>query len=145
MIRWYLGNPELAPLLERGAEARARCIRSALRGGAVSVASGARTVTRVWRRVAAIVVRRVAAWRRRRRTAAALQRLDNRTLRDIGVDRSEIHSLAHEQSAPEPGRAPERLLVAATDDRPANDNRRRVVRRGRRAYGRGPGRTAVAG
>ncbi len=145
MIRWYLSNPEMAPLLEKGAEARARCIRAALRGGARGIATGTRAAATACRRVVATVVRRIAAWRRRRRTAAALQRLDDRTLRDIGVDRSEILSLAREQSAPEPGRVPERRLVAGTDDWPANENRRRVVSRGQPAYWSGYGRRAAAG
>ena len=49
-----------------------------------------------------------AAWRRRcqqHETRRALERLDSRALRDIGIDASEILSVAHEASgAAEPQR-----------------------------------------
>lgn len=50
----------------------------------------------------------VAAWKRRRHlneTRRALERLDSRALRDIGIDASEILSVAYEASgAAEPQR-----------------------------------------
>jgi uncharacterized protein YjiS (DUF1127 family) len=40
------------------------------------------------------VLRRFLAWRQRRATRIVLSALDDRTLRDIGVERNDIHAIA---------------------------------------------------
>ena len=46
------------------------------------------------------VMRRFLAWRQRRATRIILSALDDRTLRDIGVDRSEIDAIARSMDIP---------------------------------------------
>jgi uncharacterized protein YjiS (DUF1127 family) len=61
----------------------------------------ARSIAAALRRVAAVAARMRAQWQRRRKARAtylALSRLDSRTLRDLGFDRSEIQSVAAEIS-----------------------------------------------
>ena len=48
-----------------------------------------------WWRAAGDIVEALRAYRRKRRTFHALMNLDNRTLKDIGLDRSEIMSISY--------------------------------------------------
>ena len=89
MYHWILSHPDLAPHLNQARDSRAealsagsyqaiKAVGSALDGliaGATRLAKGYR------------------AWRNRRAAITGLRRLDNRLLRDIGIDRSEIVSV----------------------------------------------------
>ncbi len=48
-----------------------------------------------WRTAASDIVETIWAHRRKRQTYSALMNLDNRTLKDIGLDRSEIMSISY--------------------------------------------------
>ena len=145
MQRWYLSNPEFTELLDRAAEARSRYIRGVLRQGAKGIARSARAAAAVGWRAARGAVRAIVAWQRMRRSVAALDRLDDHMLRDIGIDRSEIQSLARERLAPAPGLADERLPAAPRGSAPTNDNRRRTIAWRKPVHGYGLASAAMKG
>ena len=119
MNRWYLSNPEYADLLDRGAEARARYVGDLLRRGAHGLARTAGAALTATRRTAVRLVRAYAKWQQMRRSIAALERLDDHMLRDIGIDRSEIQSLINERLAPKVGRTIERRQATRSPVRAA--------------------------
>ena len=82
-----------------------RALRRAARGG-VAVAEGAVATAGQWWRAFAL-------WRERRAAMRELHALDDRTLRDIGVNRSEIESAVY-------GRDATRLRDATIADRPCH-------------------------
>ena len=112
MNRWYLSNPEYATLLDRAAQERALYVGGLLRSGADGLAKTAGAAWVALRRNAVRLVRAYAKWQHMRRSIAALERLDDHMLRDIGIDRSEIQSLINERLAPTVGRAIERRQAA---------------------------------
>ena len=120
MNRWYLSNPEYATLLDRAARERALYVGEMLRGGAQGLAQAVGSVLTAVRRNAVRLVRAYAKWQHMRRSIAALERLDDHMLRDIGIDRSEIQSLINERLAPTVGRAIERRQAARSHARGAS-------------------------
>jgi len=60
---------------------------------------------------------RIRHWHARRRTIAELTALDDRTLRDIGLHRGEIHRLVDGLLAPERTATARRNTIAATSRR----------------------------
>ncbi len=103
------GNKELA--IARGRALRAQ----AFRGAAVTVAGA---LKRVGTGVARLFAPIIASYRRAA-TASALNRLDNRTLADIGLDRASIPMLADQavaQAAAPKAPATPRVLEAANDE-----------------------------
>ena len=130
-------TPEQLDQLKRAAEHAAREHRTrALRGLATAVlaslrsaASGARGITRALGHRAATVARAgwsgYTAWRERRAAVKELAALDDRTLRDLGLSRSEIEYVVGRRDAARscerqaPARQGAARAGTATNRRPA--------------------------
>lgn len=80
---WLIANPELSDHLRRANEARAAAFYAAFKAVSEAVATPIRHLAERLRRA-----------RRTRETYHALAGLSDRTLRDIGLSRSEIHSIS---------------------------------------------------
>jgi len=81
---WLFANPELSDHLRRANEARAAAFYAAFKAVAEVVATPVRYLAERLRRA-----------RRARQAYHALDGLSDRTLRDIGLSRSEIRSIAY--------------------------------------------------
>ena len=103
MYLWLLSNPEITHELVVGrgqrAEAMSRAAYGAITGIDDLVARAAGTALAGLRAVSAALGRR----RRRRRAIAELGVLNDRMLKDIGIDRSEIASAVSESMQAEAG------------------------------------------
>ncbi|MDH3230892.1 MAG: DUF1127 domain-containing protein [Alphaproteobacteria bacterium] len=103
-------------------------VRSISRAGGIEVPGDVRIVERPASRPS--VLRRLASaferWNTRRSTYMTLQQLDDRLLKDIGLDRGQLHGVADEI-----GRrvaANDNALPLALSDLAANDNDRPAAR-----------------
>jgi uncharacterized protein YjiS (DUF1127 family) len=81
---WLNANPDLSDHLRRANEARAAAYYAAFKAVAEAVAKPIRHLAERLRRA-----------RRARQTYHALAGLSDHNLRDIGLSRSEVHSIAH--------------------------------------------------
>lgn len=96
MVHWYLINPDYAAHADRAhrdrADAMSRAAYFVVVGFEAAVVSLGRGL---WRGLRA-VVGAYAGWRSRRLTIQALSRLDDRMLRDVGIDPGSIEAVAAE-------------------------------------------------
>jgi uncharacterized protein YjiS (DUF1127 family) len=83
--------------------------REALRRAVGAIVTSARTVARALRQTAGRWSIAYARWRERRAAVTELAGLDDRTLKDLGLHRSEIESVIYGREAPE-GKFAARLL-----------------------------------
>ena len=114
MYHWILSHPDLAPHLNQARDSRAEALSAgsyqAIKATGAALDALVAGVTRL--------AGGYRAWRSRQAAIASLRRLDNRLLRDIGIDRSEIVSVVlaveAQQEAAE-SRTTEAPSVAAYD------------------------------
>ena len=88
MYRWHTTNEEHKVYIERGRWARSQAMADLWNETRTRVARGAHRFLADFRR-----------WRERARTVRALSALDNGALKDLGIARSEIFSLADEAAS----------------------------------------------
>lgn len=96
MYHWHLIHPEYQAALSRAHQQRTEAMS---RAAYLSVVGVEWTVRWLARAAATATRRAVAAharWQSRRRTVRALSRLDERMLRDVGIDPGGIESVAAE-------------------------------------------------
>ena len=89
MYHWILSHPDLAPHLNQARDSRAEALSA---GSYQAIKAVGWALDGLVAGVAGLA-RRYRAWRSRGAAIAGLRRLDNRLLRDIGTDRSEIVSV----------------------------------------------------
>lgn len=115
MLHGYLIHPEYAAYVGRAHQDRAEAMSRAAYFAVVGVEAAAAFLGHgLWRGLRA-AARAYATWRSRRLTIRALAKLDDRMLRDIGVDPGSIEALATELSErprrPQPARVAWPVLV----------------------------------
>jgi uncharacterized protein YjiS (DUF1127 family) len=89
-----ISHNEIESYLERARRERAAFIAKLLRGGASSIGRAVRLGTSWGVGLGRSAVAAISAWHQQRATARELRGLDDRTLKDIGVKRSDIEYLA---------------------------------------------------
>ena len=96
MVHWYLINPDYVAYADRAHQDRADAMSRAAYLAVVGFEAAAVFLGRgLWRGLRA-AARTYTDWRSRRLTIQALSKLDDRMLRDIGVDPGSIEAIATE-------------------------------------------------
>lgn len=96
MLHGYLIDPDYSAHAERAHQDRAEAMSRAAYLVVVGFEAAAVFIGRsLWRRLRA-VADTYTGWRSRRLTIQALSRLDDRMLRDVGIDPGSIHAVAAE-------------------------------------------------
>ena len=95
MDHWSISPPELERYLRRAHQERAQMFAKLSRHAAVGLAQLVREAVTIAGDIGRSAWRRIVRWHLRRAAVRDLMWLDDRLLRDIGLRRSDIHSVVY--------------------------------------------------